>query len=652
MSNRLSTSLRREAAPLFLLAALVAPVVAALAWGRLGAREEMTASPSTAGARALAEAELGARGLTLHDADRSALMRLLWQALDALKASEPLPAPDGAPQACRRLTRASLFVTLYAPGRARLRAMAREPSLAQSTLVAARRLVEAPGFYARGFHKSEGLRARFDIITQEQDLPPFQCEQFAVLELAAPVGLALWRGDEPQVFLPGDLADYRAGTHLDMLRTLCQDAGLAPTEWKSEKHRLTLVRTQSFVSAGPGTEQCLELVRGLPRVRAVGLAQARRSCRMAATYIARSQGQDGWFAELYDAGTGAVSGRADVRLEARAATALSRFCALQDPEGEECLACASRAMAVLWNEVRVPPLQPGLAFVAPEGEGPSQSALADTAAVLAALCEYECACADETWDADDLIDRLARFLMLLQDSDGAFRTGGEPDSAEAPEADAPELDEAAQAEAAQALALAYVASREPALLLAARKALDRLSMNTQALAEPEVGCSYVAAVEALSRTLPVDNYMPAVQQALEPLVASRISQKHAPAPDLLGGTLRGFPPPVGSTAAELKALAQGWLLGGLCGDQYPGELRRQAAAAALSAARYVVHFQFSPENSYYLVDPDRALGGVRREPGSNKVELASVVDALEGLGALTQAMTLELEANDDSQSED
>ena len=646
MEKRTLERLQREFAPLFVLAVLLVPVIVALGWGHLASQRPKRPPDEVTGSFLLAPTMLGDQPPELADADRASLLQLLFECLEALKASRPLPVPAGITELCTQKLDAAVFATIYAQDRGSVRAMAREATLAESTSLAARRLFEHPSFAAKGFREAERLSAQLDIVTEEEPLPPVQRRQFALLELASPFGLALWHKGTPRVVLPGDIAaDKRVANHLDMLRVLCQEAGLQPDGWQGKKQRVCLLRTDSFISAAPGSTQAMRLVRGLPHVREAGLASAMQSRRLAADYLVRNQQADGWFTGSQDALTGMVSGRRSMRAQARAAAALARFCAMAGAQSEKEQAACRRALVPMWQCVQVSAAQPSMAFVKPPGEA-GEPSLADSAAVLRAFCECRRLTQEKTWD--DVIGRLGSFVLLLQREDGGFGAAEEPTEGQALSA-MPSGDAAVQAEAALALALAYEVAGDPRFLLGARKALDHLGDDRQALGQTGAACTFIAAVLKLATFLPWDSHAPAARRALETIMASQLSAEDAPAPDLVGSTMRGFPPPSDRTAAELEALAGGWLLGQSCPDGDLGQLRGALRQASLNAARYVVHLQFIPENSYYLANPDAVQGGFRSQPGSNAVTLESVQCALDGLGVLTQAITVEMGTADDQE---
>jgi len=642
MSRQTSRTFKDEIAALFVLAVLCVPVLAALAWSRVGGGAPPAGAPVQGGGRQ----PPAPQPAPLDGADRQYLMALLLDSLDALADSRELPDPSDAPEACREARHLELFATLHAPGRQRARASAREASLALSTLSVAGQLYDQGGFFAESLPPRSESRVRFDILTRQHHLPHAQRGVFSLTAMGAPLGIALRDGATRHVFLPGDLAESWALDNLTAFRAINREAGLPPRDWRDRRYPVQALGAESFVNDAPGSTRCVGAVRGLPVVERVGLAEARASRDLAALQLARLFGLSTvrdpealapqhaeTFAAAYDALTGLPARGGELRAQAQAAAALARFPGRRGEGADESILTALR-MSLLWlnDFVRVPDDYPDTAVVLRSEAADRCMPVQDTAAVLTAFCEYRHATADGTWD--DLIERLGAFLLLMQDDEGAFRMGAGPQHA----GDG----DAAQAEAALALALAYreVPDRVR-FLLGSQRALSRLAERSESSADPEASRRFIAAVRGYSVILPPNRFMPRLREAVSTLMAAQLSPRDAPAPDLAGGALHGYPPPVGETAADLEAFVGAWLVLAASKDPRAQELCKQARDAALDAARYVAQFQYSPLNSYYLRDPQPALGGVRRQPGSNLVTLEATHRALDGMGLLAQALAVE-----------
>ena len=196
---------------------------------------------------------------------------------------------------------------------------------------------------------------------------------------------------------------------------------------------------------------------------------------------------------------------------------------------------------------------------------------------------------------------------------------------------------------------AYKAVKRPEFLLGAQKALGRLNsaLSTQNSAlglsdfgGPEAARRFVVAVWEYGSVLPADPHLARVVDAVELLARRQLSDTQTPVPDLAGGTAGGFAA-AGETAADLETFSAAWLLAAGSDAPQAQALRDACRRAAPAAGRYVVQFQYTPLNSYYLMEPLQASGGVRLRPGSNMVRIASVGRALDGLALLSLAMELD-----------
>ncbi len=654
-------------AAVFVLAVLLAPVLAALAWGRLSRPARPWPIEPPADPMALAPPMAPGQSLDLGDAEQQYLVELLFDSLKALAAGgegprgEPPPARDAPPE-CTRELNAALFATLYLPGQGSITALARAASLVDATRLAAQRLAQRPAFAEHWSKAVAQARARLDIVTEQADLSIHQCEQLYEMDTAEPFGLALAQAGELYVFLPADLAGPRADSHAQMLDALCREASLGQGAWRTTGLRMSLLRAVSFANIVPGGSNVVEVPQGLPVVHSVGPGLLRHSCRLAADYIARRWDPAGGGppAERRDAATGRelaagwAPGPGAAELHARCAAALARW---YERSGDPAhLAVAEAAMAWLLERVRVLAAHPDRAHVAPERPG-APASLTDAAAALELCCAQHLASGGQ--GSEDLILRLGWFLLALQREDGGFHAGYD-ESADAPAAgadgEARPAAAADEANAARALVAAYKAVKQPEFLLGAQKALGRLAgEEVSARSGPEAARRFVVAVWEYGSVLPADPYLARVADAVAMLARRQLSDAQAPVPDLAGGAAGGFAA-AGETEADLEAFSAAWLLAaGHEGPQAsvtqpegPQALVTQAEAlraacrrAAPAAGRYVMQFQCTPLNSYYLMEPLQASGGVRMRPGSNMVRIASVGRALDGLALLSLAMELD-----------
>ena len=577
--------------------------------------------------------------LTIAREDREYLVRLL---LDSLKASprggEPTPVA-AAPPGCHREVNAAVCVSLYAPGCERAFTLARAPDLASSVRSAAGRLNARAGFRRAWAERLDEARVRIDIVTEQVELSPHAREQFFVMGVGRPVGLALMHEGRLHVLLPADVAGPRVGGTDRMLSALTREAGLRSGAWRFRSVRVSMIRAISFVNVQPGGASCVEIPSGLPVVREWGPALLRRSLQLAAGYLTDRWAEGGGKPppEARDVASGMEfplgAGDAGLRRDARCAAALARVAARRPDD--RALAVCSVVVRAAGDRARVPQAWPATAFVSC-GEAGSPAQLADTVAALELCCAFRQAFGEK--GVDDLIRRFALFLLLTQRADGAFHAGHD-EAAEGPVLDADGrpliAGQPATADAARSLLLAFKALDMPECLLGAQKALLWLARADEPLLGPAAARRFVVAAWEYATVAPADPFMARTAEAVDALARHQLSDRTAPAADLIGGSAHQMPPLVGDTAADLEAFAAGARIAAAEGAT---QLHDRCREAARSAARYVMQFQYTALNGYYLRDPSRARGGLRRRPGSNLVPVESVARAVDALNLLTQLL--------------
>ena len=74
--------------------------------------------------------------------------------------------------------------------------------------------------------------------------------------------------------------------------------------------------------------------------------------------------------------------------------------------------------------------------------------------------------------------------------------------------------------------------------------------------------------------------------------------------------------------------------------------RAENLAAARRAATWLMHVQYLPENSYYLPDPDAAVGGLREQIGGNVIRVQTLESALRGLTMLARLELQDIRRHD------
>ncbi len=587
--------------------------------------QQAAAGPSTAAGEPIgAFPSVGASWETvLSELDGRYLVGLFYDSLEALAAGAPLPDVTQAPPGCLEPVAAPVFVTVYCRDQLPARLKARQPSLAESVKDAARQFFDLRGRSAATEPPKAG-RVRIDVVRRADLLRLQDREAFAQQVLGAPAGLAVESDGKGEFFLPADIADFRAGTNLDMLRSVCRAVGGGPDGWRDPDLRVWRLTASAFVNTADGSRDVLAIPRGLTSVGEVTPAKVLRSGRLAAQYLVGVQEEDGTFVPYWDPAADLKGGCDSVPEQAAACGALALLCNLRPRE--EYLNACYESLSYLMHYTDVDPRNPHMAFTQRQEVCKDVLELEASAHVLEALCYYRRA--SGLTEPDPWIAALAEFLLFMQREDGLFELqyDGESGTRSTPSKHAGQV--ALPAKAALALSLAYRELNVARFLAGAQRAIGALERGDQS----HVG-SYsssdarwlVAALEAYGECLPADEREAWEGRALVARIAAgrrdaQLGPEKAPAEDLIGGTGSAFPPTAGATADDLVVFASACMM----------ESTPESLAAARRAAGFLMGLQYLEENSYYLPDPEDGRGAFREQPGSNIIRIQTLEAALRG----------------------
>jgi hypothetical protein len=602
-----------------------------LAWGRVGraapAAGTVGAPPSAPGqgpetqADDLIPVSGGEWPVELPAEDCAYLMGLFLGSLSP--SAEPVPEAGAAPATVTRPVGAPVFVTIYEPGKQRVRVAARRATLAESVRQAAHDVRER----SQRPPAPHTLRLRIDVLRQARFLPTGRRVAFACRGFGPPLGVALRSGDRFVFFLPADVADYQAETHEMMLQAVCRQAGLDPSAWQMPSVTMWRLETAGFVNAAPGSRHALPSPRGLTSPGEPNIARLLRANRLLGQYLARVQKEDGAYLNYWDPASGLATGCDSVPEQAGVAAALAELCELL-PKQEYLTSCYEAVSYFLRHTDMVRGNRP-MAFTRRDEACRDYWETEASAQVLEALCRYRRV--SGLTEPDPWIAALAEFLLFMQREDGGLelqydvKTGGRS----TPRAGAKSV--TPQAKAALALALAYRELRAPAYLQGACRALDALWEEDSERKEPHAPqeARWLAmAAEQVGAASQTETYHSWVKRIAAGRRQAQLVSSDVPAADLVGGTLSGFPPLAGHTADDLVVFTVA------CMMDATGDAENRSAARR--AARYIMQLQFLPENSYYLVSPSASSGGVREYLGSNLVKVQTLESVLRGLVALAR----------------
>lgn len=94
--------------------------------------------------------------------------------------------------------------------------------------------------------------------------------------------------------------------------------------------------------------------------------------------------------------------------------------------------------------------------------------------------------------------------------------------------------------------------------------------------------------------------------------------ENLPYPDYLGGADNSTPPRSTPTSARTEANIEAWHLARLVGDR---EMERKIGDAVIASYRHNLVDQFRPETAYYVMVPEKAVGGIRGSLISNDIRI-------------------------------
>ncbi len=447
--------------------------------------------------------------------------------------------------------------------------------------------------------------------------------------LGEPLGFAVRAQGDLRFFLAPDTVEYRSETNTEMLNSLCRRSGLQPGDWRKEDVPVWALRTVGFMDDTAGSRRVMPSERGLTPPARPDAATLRRAARLAGDYILSTQGDDDSFLALWDPLSNLKGGCKSLARQASAAASLVELGAMG--VGGDYLSVAYDALSYDMHYTDMDPHDPAMAFSTRKEVCQELLETEASACVLEALCRFHHA--SGLGESLPWIRAVARFLVYMQRDDGRFELKYDPDSQSKTTPPGMANAVAPQASAALALALAGRELKQDDLVKDAQKALDAIAAASdpakRAWKAPEAAV-LMEAILAVNSAAPQDRNLRLAEQVAACRRKAQLDEANAPAPDLAGASLDGWPPTSLAAASDLDVFATACLLG--------PEAKAQNEAAAELSARYLMGLQFLPENSYYLPDRKRGLGGFRELTGSNIVHLQTVETGLRGLIKLTRVV--------------
>ena len=392
---------------------------------------------------------------------------------------------------------------------------------------------------------------------------------------------------------------------------------------------LARFRTRTYVEAPNPHDEPLELYRGNVLIDKVNPSIIRRGLRAAAAYLTRMVGRDGRFCYTYHAGRDQC-GR-DYNLLRHAGTTYSMFQLYRELGEPSLLRAAERATQWLRRRTRRVEGDPSRIYLL-EGR---KAKLGAVGLSLLALVERERALRDGRDRA--LMEGMARFIISQQREDGYLESWFDWGEG----ADVPVTNSIYYpGEALLGLIRLYQIDPRADYLEAALRSARFLALKRWRWGGIEL---YVPPDAWLTQAL-AELYMIHQDDALrdyayeitEVTEVTMLRRAEGAPPDLAGGPAFGpFLPNVTPAGSRSEGLTAAWFMAEFSGQQ---EKQDTLLALALESAPFQLNHQFRPENTYYLPNPARAMGGFRANAQRLDIRIDYVQHNVTGLIGLLKIL--------------
>lgn len=393
------------------------------------------------------------------------------------------------------------------------------------------------------------------------------------------------------------------------LRKLCGLAGVDQDCWKNKKYSISTFEVKSFVEVSPGGA-VVDLYRGNARVSPEPLTTERilEAAKMAGDYLLRNQKEDGSYTYIYypefdkeDAGYGFV----------RHVGTIYGLFQLYRASGEaKYKDAAIKALKHAERYFEIPKEAPHTAILNYKGES---AALGSMAIGALALIEAPEDFLDEHYI--ELRERFGNALIFMQIEDGRFYSYfSQAVRKEIPKKQARYF----PGEAFLALVRLYEVTKDQKWLDAAKKAATYQMADFWRTGVPD---NWV--IQAMSRLYRIEQN-PEYKRACYAMADYNWNRQWGtglnklPYPDYYGGYNNAKPPRSTPAASRTEAADEAFALALFANDKNKIE---QYADAVLSAVRFDMDCQFRQENTYFLPNPSKALGGIKGSLIANDVRI-------------------------------
>jgi hypothetical protein len=419
---------------------------------------------------------------------------------------------------------------------------------------------------------------------------------------------------------------------LKRLGELCDEASLEPTCFKGKT--LYRFKTDSFIDAkAGGGNKALALYRGNVLVdKNYTPKDALAAAAAGGRNLAYNQQKNGKYGYIYYPCENKFDKSYNIVRHAGTTYAMFQiYKATGDPVIRD---AALLALDYLKPSIKTPKQDDSVRLLYSR----KRSDLGSNALLTLALVEMPAELLEARPEWKEIRDGLARGLLQYQMDDGSFYVKWKGVVAKKPPKKQPIY---YPGEAFLAFVRMYEETGEKAYLDAAKKAADYQIKDFEKTGVPDNWV--IQAYGRMYRQMPKDEYADACYAMADALLdhqwgTYRKSGAKLPHPDFYGGFDNGWPPRTTPAASRTEALDEAYAAA--VAQKNPERIAKYAKGVS-AAIWFDLNQQYRPENSYWVPDVQRVLGGFRGSPISNDIRIDytqhTITGILHGLEAIEAA---------------
>jgi uncharacterized protein (TIGR00296 family) len=405
-------------------------------------------------------------------------------------------------------------------------------------------------------------------------------------------GLKIERGKNRAIFLENVPVYHHFGLQKTLQR-LCRKAKLPQNSWQEKTTKLYKFETITFIEHD-SPQGFRDILHGLPylSLAEINKEKIHQAVIEGQNWLVRNQKKDGSFAYQYYPGLDKYSSKDNIVRQIATSAILARIG--NNFNNEKYLNSAKKGVDYALKKIKYLDKKKNLPYLFENEQG----TLGGNAFVLMSLTELKSF-------KPNLREKFLNSLLYMQNADGSFKTYYEPFGKSGAKDFFP-------GEAMLALAKYYsqLSPRDDMKILSAlEKAFNYYSKiywpknKTTAF----VPWHSQAAAE-MYRITQEKKYADFVFEINDWLLKIQFTEKDSPYPDYLGGFYKKGSPPGMSTSSYAEGLAEAYVLAKQTDDK---KREKKYKRALDSAIIFILSTQFNEENSFYVKNLSRSLGGFR-----------------------------------------